>query len=220
MRASTVVATEISYNDGDRRYKAKIEFITASEWEKELRVLFLELQNVNEDQIIDGDNNKSQLDSAAVIALDKISAVYPSLSRREILQSSVENLLQDQSVSSLLGSTLELEANNPNTFSRKLKPYIDSKGIRKKSERNPRPRETAPKATTPRSGRSSVLFAYTVKAKALSTGAVLVDLPGVYDSNAARVAVAEEYMKKCSAHWIVAPINRAPDDKVARDLLS
>lgn len=30
------------------------------------------------------------------------------------------------------------------------------------------------------------------KAPALSTGATLVDLPGIFDSNAARVAVAEE----------------------------
>jgi hypothetical protein len=33
------------------------------------------------------------------------------------------------------------------------------------------------------------------KADALSTGAVIVDLPGVHDSNAARAAVAASYMK-------------------------
>lgn len=59
-----------------------------------------------------------------------------------------------------------------------------------------------------------------VKAQALATGAVLEDLPGLYDSNAARVAVADDYLKRCAAHWIVAPINRAVDDKIARSLVS
>ncbi|KAG9521663.1 hypothetical protein KCV07_g3510, partial [Aureobasidium melanogenum] len=58
-----------------------------------------------------------------------------------------------------------------------------------------------------------------VKADGLSTGAVLVDLPGVADSNAARAAVAEGYMKQCTGLWIVSPINRAVDDKAAKNLL-
>ena len=58
-----------------------------------------------------------------------------------------------------------------------------------------------------------------MKAPALSTGAVIVDLPGVHDSNAARAAVADGYMKQCTGLWIVAPINRAVDDKAAKSLL-
>lgn len=58
-----------------------------------------------------------------------------------------------------------------------------------------------------------------VKSPALSTGAVIVDLPGVHDSNAARAAVVENYIKQCTGLWIVAPINRAVDDKAAKNLL-
>lgn len=58
-----------------------------------------------------------------------------------------------------------------------------------------------------------------VKSPALETGAVIVDLPGVHDSNAARAKVAENYMKQCTGLWIVAPINRAVDDKAAKTLL-
>jgi hypothetical protein len=58
-----------------------------------------------------------------------------------------------------------------------------------------------------------------VKAPALSIGAVIVDLPGLHDSNAARAAVAQGYMKQCTGLWIVAPINRAVDDKAAKTLL-
>lgn len=53
-------------------------------------------------------------------------------------------------------------------------------------------------------------------AKALSTGAILVDLPGVADANAARNNIAKDYMKKCDCVWILAPITRAVDDKTAR----
>jgi len=53
----------------------------------------------------------------------------------------------------------------------------------------------------------------------LKTGAVIVDLPGTHDSNAARAAVAEGYLRQCSDLWIVAPITRAVDDKAAKNLL-
>lgn len=44
MRACTAVVTEISYNkENNVPYRASIEFITAAEWEKELRVLFQDL---------------------------------------------------------------------------------------------------------------------------------------------------------------------------------
>ncbi|KAK0191014.1 hypothetical protein F5146DRAFT_1196144 [Armillaria mellea] len=56
-------------------------------------------------------------------------------------------------------------------------------------------------------------------AKALSTGTVLVDLPGVADANVARNNIAKDYMKTCACIWILAPITRAVDDKTARDLL-
>ena len=43
----------------------------------------------------------------------------------------------------------------------------------------------------------------------LSSGACLVDLPGVRDANAARAKVAASYLRNCNLIWIVAPIKRA-----------
>ncbi|XP_026542925.1 uncharacterized protein LOC113425142 [Notechis scutatus] len=57
-------------------------------------------------------------------------------------------------------------------------------------------------------------------AEVLRTGAVLVDLPGTRDSNAARDTTAREYLKDCSAVWVTASITRAVDDKTAKELLS
>lgn len=54
--------------------------------------------------------------------------------------------------------------------------------------------------------------------EALQSGVVLVDLPGFWDSNAARESVAREY-SKADVLWIVAPMQRAVDDKLARGVL-
>ncbi|KAG8902264.1 hypothetical protein FRC00_014089, partial [Tulasnella sp. 408] len=53
-------------------------------------------------------------------------------------------------------------------------------------------------------------------AKALESGAVLVDLPGTADANAARSSIAQGYMQRCQCVWILAPITRAVDDKTAK----
>lgn len=47
----------------------------------------------------------------------------------------------------------------------------------------------------------------------------MVDLPGLGDANQARGAVAEKYLHRCNALFVVAPMNRAMDDKVARNLM-
>ncbi|KAJ9292426.1 hypothetical protein DTO271G3_8781 [Paecilomyces variotii] len=203
LRACTAVATEVSYNDGASKYKARIEFIQRDAWEKELRILFQDLSDSSGDVVHD---------SEVAMALDKIKAVYPSLSREEILASSVEKLLNDPKLTETFGTTLIFEEENPKKFYERLKSYVDSKEKRrgKKKEGQKDEPEWWPLIR--------VVKIY-VKANALSTGAVIVDLPGVQDSNTARVAVAEEYMKKCSAHWVVAPITRAVDDAIAKKLL-
>ncbi|RPA73485.1 hypothetical protein BJ508DRAFT_334018 [Ascobolus immersus RN42] len=58
-----------------------------------------------------------------------------------------------------------------------------------------------------------------LKSEVLKTGAVIVDLPGLQDSNKARMAVAESYMKKCNSLWIVAEVNRAANSQTANALL-
>ncbi|PKX94685.1 uncharacterized protein P174DRAFT_431590 [Aspergillus novofumigatus IBT 16806] len=123
---------------------------------------------------------------------EKIKAVYAELDNGNIADTTMGRLLGHPRIAKLLGSSFLIEEDDPRMLADKLKPYIDSKS------------GTARKDA----------------AQALSTGAVLVDLPGLYDSNAARVAVADDYLKRCAAHWIVAPINRAVDDKIAQSLVN
>ncbi|KAK1141096.1 hypothetical protein N8T08_009371 [Aspergillus melleus] len=209
MRASTAVATEIVYNNGGSRYKAEIQFVNRGEWEKELQALVWDLDEDNTGEIREDIAN----DSEAGAALAKIKAVYPWIEARYIMDTPVQTFLDHPSVSSLLGSEKFVEENKPQAFYRKVKTYLDSEGKGRGRHKKSQPYNSVSVWPLVRVVR---IF---VPAPALSTGAVLVDLPGLFDSNPARVTVAEQYMKRCSAHWVVAPINRAASDKVAKDLL-
>ncbi|KAK4694636.1 hypothetical protein P7C71_g2978, partial [Lecanoromycetidae sp. Uapishka_2] len=211
MRACTAVVTEISYNTEEIPYRAQIEFISSAEWERELRILFQDLLDGNGQVSRDCANE----DTDAGIAYAKIKAVYPQKTKEDIANSNVETMLRQ--VSSVLGSTRDVEENDSLMFYKKLQHFVDSKekstglkqkGLDKKKEK--KEMEYWPLIRVVR---------IHVKSAALATGAVIVDLPGVHDANAARAAVAEGYMKQCTGLWIVAPINRAVDDKAAKSLL-
>ena len=209
MRACTAVVTEISYNNGEEPYRAEIEFISEVEWEKELRVLFQDLIDSN-GQVSRECTNE---DSEAGIAYSKMKAVYPRKTKEDIAKSNVADLLKE--ASHVLGSRRDVKETDSLRFYKKLQQFVDSQekssGLRDSENKKERKEmELWPLIRVVR------IF---VKSPALATGAVIVDLPGVHDANAARAAVAEGYMKQCTGLWIVAPINRAVDDKAAKSLL-
>ncbi|KAH7364551.1 putative GTPase SLIP-GC [Rhexocercosporidium sp. MPI-PUGE-AT-0058] len=218
MRACTAVVTEMSYNHSDNPsalYRADIEFIQASDWEKDLRISLKELIDANGQVSRECTNPESE----AGVAYAKIKAVYPSWTRDELAHSSVEDLMKEDCVRNVLGTTKKIEKAQPENFYRALQCYVDSKEKStdeksKKKDKN----EKGEKKQMEFWPLIKVVRIYT-KAEALSTGAVIVDLPGVHDSNAARAAVAQGYMKQCTGLFIVAPINRAVDDKAAKSLL-
>jgi len=73
MRACTAVVTEISWNSSENpnsRYRADIEFIKASDWERDLKLSFSELLDANGDVSRDYTNEESE----AGIAYAKIKA--------------------------------------------------------------------------------------------------------------------------------------------------
>jgi hypothetical protein len=209
MRACTAVVTEISWNqdnDPNKKYKAEIEFISAADWEKELGVLFNDMCDGSGQFAKDCTNP----DTEAGIAYAKVRSVYPQMTREELLETVIPNLLNKHGVKKVLGTTLRFVDPQPNSFYRCLQKYVDSNEKEDRPKGVPKPMEYWPLI--------KCVKIYT-RSDALSTGAVIVDLPGVQDSNAARAAVAEGYMKQCSGLWIVAPINRAVNDKAAKKLL-
>lgn len=204
MRACTASPTEISYNysdDPSELYRAEVEFISAEDWTKELDGLFVDLLDSNGEVSRDCTN----ADSEAGVAYAKIKAVYPKKTKEMIAAAKPQNLASEPAVRRVLGTVKTLKATTALEIYRKLQDYVDSK--EKNDEKS---MEYWPLI--------KVVRIYT-KAPALATGACLVDLPGVQDSNAARAAVAANYMKACTALWIVAPITRAVDDKTAKSLL-
>ncbi|KAF2995752.1 hypothetical protein E8E14_003295 [Neopestalotiopsis sp. 37M] len=210
MRACTASPTEISYNyseNPDELYRAEIEFISKQDWTRELGVLFNDLLDGNGEVSRDCNNS----DSDAGIAYAKLTAVYPNKTKDMLATGTPESFANEGAVSRVLGTTKKLTETTSKDLFRRMQHYVDSK----EKERGDRNRKDQLMEYWPL---IKVVRIYT-KATALSTGAVIVDLPGVQDSNAARAAVAANYMKACTGLWIVAPINRAVDDKTAKTLL-
>lgn len=135
--------------------------------------------------------------------------------------------MSERAVVEVLGTTKRIHAAEPQNFYQKLQGYVDSKEKISKKDRS-KEKVSKKDKSKKKASKSAVQMEYWplikvvkiyTKSGALSTGAVIVDLPGVHDSNAARAAVAQGYMKQCTGLWIVAPINRAVDDKAAKTLL-
>ncbi|KAL8759599.1 MAG: hypothetical protein Q9199_000643 [Rusavskia elegans] len=121
MRACTAVVTEISYNYQDQLYGAEIEFITAEEWAKELKVLFKDLLDSNGNVSSDCTNE----DSDAGVTYANIKAVYPQKTREDIARSSISRLLQE--VSSITGCRRDIKETDSLMFYKKLQSFVDSK---------------------------------------------------------------------------------------------
>lgn len=137
------------------------------------------------DVVIRQRTSMANLDVAGV-AHAKIKAVYPHKTKEDIVNSSIPSMLRE--VSNILGSSRYVKENDSLIFYKKLQGYVDSKekatGKKDKNGRKEKKeREYWPLIRVVR---------FYVRAQALSTGAVIVDLPGVHDANAARAAIAEK----------------------------
>ncbi|KAF9452482.1 hypothetical protein P691DRAFT_697145, partial [Macrolepiota fuliginosa MF-IS2] len=236
MRACTAVVTEIAYHNKPT-IDADVSFLSLNEWKSELAVLLHDM--------VDEDGNlkrSTDLKSDAGVAWSKVNAVYPSITQEDLVHMSVDQIIgHDRNIANILGTTKKISAKDSRSFSKDIAKYIDSKdqkrskkekekekekslmsAVRTAAAQHPRNRDqpkTGPKGDDPALWPLIRQVNVRCKAAALSTGAILVDLPGVADANAARNNVAKDYMKKANCVWILAPITRAVDDKTARDLL-
>lgn len=223
MRACTAVVTEVSYNndtDEENPYRAEVEFISRDTWVREV-------DNLLKDFVTDGSIDMEHMDpkSDAAKSLAKIQAVYSELEVEVLADSTSLQLVEHPNVRQVLGTTKVMKAPTAQDLRDQIEPYVDSKN---------KDDDTA--AYWPL---VKVVRIFT-KAQVLANGVTIVDLvgypmsysniqrlplihliqPGHQDWDAARAAIASEYMKSCSGIWIVAPINRAVDNKTAKDLMS
>jgi GTP-binding protein EngB required for normal cell division len=203
MRASTSAVVELSWNRSENpteKYVAEIEFITPEEWMSEIEILAHDTKNRPE-----GEQLGIKSGNEASIAYAKLAAVYPGVEITKLLDMSPEQLHEEQDLSEILGKKTTVHEATPKKFSALINAYIDS------SNRNG-------------GGQGAYwplvrLVKVFIKAPLLRNGLVLVDLPGLGDSNAGRANVAEKFIQNLHHIWVVADIVRAIDDSVAKELL-
>ncbi|KZS91727.1 hypothetical protein SISNIDRAFT_456317, partial [Sistotremastrum niveocremeum HHB9708] len=187
MKACTSVVVEISYNP-ENSINATIEFLSRQGWEHELSSLLSVIAKFDPSEPF------------SISATQKIQDVYPSLSRDELKELSAQEIIDtDPEIASYLNKTMTISEADSAAFAPKIKRYIQSTN-----------------ADDPYRGDSHLqepsisplirVVKIQCHAAALATGAVLVDLPGVADTNLARAAIATEYLQKCKFIWVVAPI--------------
>nr|OQO23831.1 hypothetical protein B0A51_09775 [Rachicladosporium sp. CCFEE 5018] len=190
MRACTAVVTEMSYN-----------YSTAEGARYRAEIEFIRPEDWERElkilfkEIFDHEGHilkeAQNPESDAGIAYAKIRAVYHKHTNEMLGKSTVASLMRVPTVQSVLGTTKRINSAECASFYTRLQHYVDSK---EKIELD----KNGNKKTNPKRH-----FEYWPLIR----------------SNAARAAVAEGYMKQCTGLWIVAPINRAVDDKAAKNLL-
>jgi GTP-binding protein EngB required for normal cell division len=223
-------------------YRGEVEFITLADWQKELKVLVDECST--QENTIYQLPPKADVQPDAAAAWQKIEQVYGKgymdMFAGRPTAHVFNTLANDLQVKKLLTSTEPGKEYNsivvnvgevaPGSDDVKelLKPFHEMKG---------KTRSTRKKYATDfrnqinnyvyRSGNGNARQTWPLIHKVelrgpwhvLSTGACLVDLPGVRDSNAARAKVAERYLQNCNQIAIVASIKRAVDDGTAKELM-
>ncbi|KAK0753134.1 Dynamin family-domain-containing protein [Schizothecium vesticola] len=205
MRACTAVITEIQYNgsvDEVSKYRAEVEFISKDDLVEELEVCLEDFRN--------GDRrNFRNPETEAGVAFRKIRAIFPHPTMDDLLnpRNSAESMASHESLTAVLGNAKYVAAPEPQALLDQIQEYIDSSD---KLDGQPAKMEYWPLVKVVK------IF---LRNPILETGLVIVDLPGVQDSNAARSAVASKYIQNCSGLWVVAPITRAVDDKTAHNLM-
>eukprot|EP00198_Chlamydomonas_reinhardtii_P008705 XP_001698042.1 predicted protein [Chlamydomonas reinhardtii] len=202
MRASTGCPIEVSYS-ATGAYHAEVEFQTKEEWAKHLEKLLSDLLDENGViQVVRGEGAVSGRSEAGV-AQSMLEAVYGQELIRAPGLTADKLCAHSNRVTQLLGKVEPIRSADALEFRRKVGVYVDSHN----------------EATSLQAWPIVKVCRIAHRWKLLEGGVVLVDLPGTRDANEARGRVAEEYMRRLSAVWIVADITRAVDNKTAKDLL-
>uniref|UniRef100_A0A8C5SGV3 FHA domain-containing protein n=1 Tax=Laticauda laticaudata TaxID=8630 RepID=A0A8C5SGV3_LATLA len=170
MRACTAVVVEISRAAEGSPYEAEVEFLSREEWEKELAALLEDMKDKA------GILRKRCPDrkTEAGAAYSRVKAVYGRVDELDKLE---DNL----GVTQHLGTVKHISAETAADFRMEIEKFIDS---RTDNLREMKGGEFWPIVKCVR--------IRVATAEVLRTGAVLVDLPGTRDSNAARDTTARE----------------------------
>jgi len=188
-RACTAAVIEIKYKDSPN-YGATVQFITEQEWQCELNLL---VRDTHEE---DGTITKKLLTKSnpTGVAQAKIRAIYG--------KNGVPKDLNDGFLKKYLGKTIQLsDTPKASDLAHDIEKYVLS--YRRKRKNQKKQKKQKRKKGEPKEPKEPKLWPIVKKVtvygkfKVLKEGAVLVDLPGVSDSNSARENVTNQYMKNC-----------------------
>jgi Dynamin family len=173
------------------------------------------------------------VDHAVAEIIIQVHAVYPSIDQDQLARMTVDQIIMRYpTISRYLGTTKHVFSKDSKAFAVEISTYIDSKDQKRGQKKGKKGKDDKKKDKNDKDGKKKdsngvtdndpalwpLIRQVVVKcqAAALSTGAILVDLPGVADANAARSNICKDYMKKCNCIWVLAPITRAVDDRTAK----
>ncbi|KAH9851613.1 hypothetical protein C2E23DRAFT_231950 [Lenzites betulinus] len=178
-RACTTVVTEIAYNTENKR-DARIEFLSVEEWQTEVSLFLADLKDVKKGPPEDPKKLRADLKQT----WNKMSAVYPDLRYRGVQKKTARDILRSYpNVTAKLGTEWTTTCSSSLAeFTTQLRPYLRA-------------------SVSTETGGALWPLLRRVKircpAPVLATGAVIVDLPGHGDTNAARCAIAKNYLQSC-----------------------
>ncbi|XP_041375895.1 uncharacterized protein LOC121388573 [Gigantopelta aegis] len=194
MRACTAVVVKVSANTDNLDYEADIEFLSEEEWYDEVKLLIEDLTDKNGKLHSSGGNPRTTVSGAA---FEKVNAVYGKVEP-------LDSLKENRKITKCLGSTEKIKSRDAVDLRLKVEKYIDSGDASRDGQYWP------------------IIKSVHIRVPNLDifkSGLVFVDLPGVGDSNLARNKIAGEYLKDSSHVWVVATIQRAVDNSIAKQLL-
>ena len=213
----TAIPTKIKFHP-ESTYRAKIKVMRPAEWTEEIETAKRLL--ASEEELDDEPYPDKGAQGALKSALDRVRTIYPRsdpfaleligrLADTDLKNKSVDALLEEPYVQTMLKTVRFIESTNLNDFAHQISLYIDAKPTFFSDHDGSPPSWPLVKQVT-----------VYVNSRALSTGVSLIDLPGVGDTNAARSEQAGKFLSKCDALWIVTDIVRAETDDVAAKLLT
>ncbi|KAK6509063.1 hypothetical protein TWF481_003827 [Arthrobotrys musiformis] len=213
--ACTSAAVEFSSRTSEMnsRFHAIVEYVSYEEFEEELQILHQEIRDrggtLNEDEIENEDTligfsgppyeatglSMKSFDAAQ----DKLRALFPGFEEDDLpgVGQQVRELYDTTQV--LQGGVQVIETNDEVEFCDQIRELVSSGN---KTEEDELVQGLWPLI--------KVVKIY-LDAPVLQTGAILVDLPGIQDSNAARTAVVNQYLGIADQVIIISQLSRAQD---------
>ncbi|KAI0796020.1 hypothetical protein C8Q75DRAFT_357215 [Abortiporus biennis] len=204
LEACTAVGIEISHGP---KLDVQVTFVTQQEWEDDMKMVHEDLRDLyhpdNSDVLHDRDIKAEEIVSA------KMKLMYPFLREKaphKIAEMDLQTILEKPyTFQTYLGNKdLSIQWHNTEDFKDTIYKYCAAGDF---------------------NGTGSPIWPIIKSMKiqcnsdSLESGAVIIDLPGMGDMNAARANARHQYLDRCDCIWVATLIRRAVDNKGTDSLI-